>query len=36
MLLVRDMAKAVGEELGQLQCDLARVRTIHEHKGTIG
>jgi hypothetical protein len=35
MLLVRDLAKAVGEQLGQLQCDLARVRTIHEHKTSI-
>src|ERR1700686_42478 len=26
-LLVRDLAKAVGSELGQLQCDLARLRT---------
>lgn len=24
MLLVRDLAKSVGQELGQLQCDLAR------------
>lgn len=35
MLLVRDLAKAVGEELGQLQCDLARMRTIHEHKTSV-
>jgi hypothetical protein len=28
-LLVRDLAKAVGSELGQLQCDLARLRTIN-------
>jgi hypothetical protein len=35
MLLVRDLAKAVGEELGQLQCDLARARTVYEHKTPI-
>lgn len=28
-LLVRDLAKAVGSELGQLQCDLARLRTTN-------
>lgn len=29
MVLVRDLAKAVGSELGQLQCDLARLRTTN-------
>ncbi len=28
-LLVRDLAKAVGSELGQLQCDLARLRNTN-------
>jgi hypothetical protein len=32
MLLVRNLAKSVGDELGRLQCDLARVRTINAHK----
>jgi nitrogen-specific signal transduction histidine kinase len=32
MLLVRDLAKLVGEELGQLQCDLARSRIMDEQK----
>ena len=26
-VIVRDLAKGVGSELGQLQCDLARLRT---------
>jgi hypothetical protein len=35
MLLVRDMAKSVGEELGQLQCDLARSRVTQEQKEPV-
>lgn len=27
--LVRDLAKEVGAEIGQLQCDLARLRTTN-------
>jgi hypothetical protein len=34
MLLVRDLAKSVGEELGHLQCDLARLRTINSPKAS--
>jgi nitrogen-specific signal transduction histidine kinase len=34
MLLVRDLAKSVGEELGRLQCDLARVRTVADNKAS--
>ena len=35
MLLVRDMAKSVGEELGQFQCDLARLRVTQEQKEPV-
>jgi len=34
MLLVRDLAKSVGAELGQLQCDLARVRAANEQRAS--
>ena len=34
MLLVRDMAKSVAQELGQLECDLLRLRTADDHKGS--
>lgn len=34
MLLVRDLAKSVGEELGQLECDLARLRTTDTNKNS--
>jgi hypothetical protein len=34
MLLVRDLAKSVGEEIGQLQCDLARVRAANDQRAS--
>jgi len=34
MLLVRDLAKSVGEDLGQLQCDLARVRSANGQRAS--
>ena len=34
MLLVRDMAKSVAQELGQLECDLLRLRTANDHKSS--
>ncbi|MFZ0806328.1 MAG: hypothetical protein WAN03_09105 [Candidatus Sulfotelmatobacter sp.] len=35
MLLVRDMAKSVGEELGQFQCELVRLRVAPEQKEPV-
>jgi hypothetical protein len=34
MRRVRDLAKSVGEELGQIQCDLARLRNINGQKAS--
>ena len=33
-LLIRDMAKAVAKDLGQLECDLVRLRSANELKAS--
>lgn len=33
-LLIRDMAKAVAKDLGQIECDLVRLRSANELKAS--
>jgi nitrogen-specific signal transduction histidine kinase len=32
MLLIRDMARSVAKDLGQIECDLVRLRATNNHK----